>query len=98
MYEGERQFVLKNMVYQIRNVLNDPDADKTKMRKQINEAANWMDNNQAAEHDEFSAEKMKLAEVWMPTLIKANPELVTVLVDVVGGWEEMAQRSMKQNY
>ena len=51
---------LKNMAYQIRNLLDDPiisnkidDADKTKMRKQINETANWMDNNQAAEHDEF---------------------------------------------
>ena len=60
VYEGERQFVLKNMAYQIRNLLDDPiisnkidDADKTKMRKQINETANWMDNNQAAEHDAF---------------------------------------------
>ena len=41
---------------------------------------------------------MKLAEVWMPILIKANPELVNVLVELVGGWEEMAQRFMKQKY
>ena len=85
---------LENMAYQIRNLLDDPiisnkidDADKTKMRKKINETVNWMDKNQAAEHDEFLAEKMKLAEVWMPILIKANPELVNMLVDPVAGWE-----------
>ena len=55
---------LENMAYQIRNSLDDPkigdkidDADKTKMREKVGETVKWVDENQAAEVDEFEVKK-----------------------------------------
>jgi len=94
---------LENMAYQIRNLLDNPmisykidNADKTKMLKKIDETVNWVEGNQDAEVDKFLVEKRKLAEIWMPVMIKANPELVNLLVDPVTGWE-IAHRFINQN-
>merc|ERR1712045_822337 len=69
---------LENMAYQIRNSLDDPkigdkidDADKTKMREKVDETVKWVDENQAAEVDEFEAKKKELEEMWRPIMMKA---------------------------
>merc|ERR1711997_976579 len=47
------------------------DADKTKMREKVDETVKWVDENQAAEVDEFEAKKKELEEVWRPIMMKA---------------------------
>merc|ERR1719193_261670 len=69
---------LESMAYQIRNSLDDPkigekilDDDKTKIREKIDEIVKWVDENQAAEVDEFEAKKKELEEAWRPIMMKA---------------------------
>merc|ERR1712042_146030 len=65
---------LESMAYQIRNSLDDPklsgsidEGDKEK----IDETVKWVDENQAAEVDEFEAKKKELEEMWRPIMMKA---------------------------
>merc|ERR1712168_1060365 len=76
---------LENMAYQIRNSLDDPklsdkieDAEKTKIREKIDETVKWVDENQAAEVDEFEEKKKELEEMWRPIKVQ-GPLLVREL-------------------
>jgi len=69
---------LEGMAYQIRNSLDDPklsgnidEDDKKKIREKIDETVKWVDENQAAEVDEFEAQKKELEEMWRPIMMKA---------------------------
>merc|ERR1712096_153132 len=69
---------LENMAYQIRNSLDDPklsgsidEDDKKKVREKVDEMVKWVDENQAAEVDEFEAKKKELEELWRPIMMKA---------------------------
>jgi len=69
---------LESMAYQIRNSLDDPkisekisEDDKTKIKEKIDETVKWVDENQAAEVDEFEAKKKELEELWRPIMMKA---------------------------
>eukprot|EP00495_Collosphaeridae_sp_1-RS-2012_P006234 TRINITY_DN57_c0_g2_i2.p1 TRINITY_DN57_c0_g2~~TRINITY_DN57_c0_g2_i2.p1 ORF type:complete len:109 (+),score=40.47 TRINITY_DN57_c0_g2_i2:296-622(+) len=69
---------LEGMAYQIRNSLDDPklsgsidEDDKKKVREKIDEIVKWVDENQAAEVDEFEAKKKELEELWRPIMMKA---------------------------
>jgi len=66
------------LAYQIRNSLDDPklsdkidEDDKKKVREKIDETVKWVDENQAAEVDEFEAKKKELEEMWRPIMMKA---------------------------
>merc|ERR1719376_1299995 len=68
----------RGMAYQIRNSLDDPklsgsidEDDKKKVREKIDETVKWVDENQAAEVDEFEAKKKELEELWRPIMMKA---------------------------
>merc|ERR1711973_29502 len=45
--------------------------DKKKVREKIDETVKWVDENQAAEVDEFEEKKKELEEVWRPIMMKA---------------------------
>jgi len=69
---------LENMAYQIRNSLDDPkvggaisEEDKKKIREKVVEVVKWVDDNSAAEVDEFEAMKKELEETWKPIMMKA---------------------------
>merc|ERR1712142_173800 len=69
---------LEGMAYQIRNSLDDPklsgnidEDDKKKIKEKIDETVKWVDENQAAEVDEFEAKKKELEEMWRPIMMKA---------------------------
>merc|ERR1719193_2614967 len=68
---------LEGMAYQIRNSLDDPkisekisEDDKTKIKEKIDEVVKWVDENQAAEVDEFEAKKKELEDLWKPIMMK----------------------------
>jgi len=69
---------LENMAYQIRNSLDDPklsgaisEDDKKKIKEKIDETVKWVDENPAAEVDEFEEKKKELEEVWKPIMMQA---------------------------
>jgi len=69
---------LEGMAYQIRNSLDDPklsgsiaEDDKTKIKEKIDETVKWVDENQAAEVDEYEEKKKELEEMWRPIMMKA---------------------------
>merc|ERR1719150_208971 len=69
---------LENQAYNIRNSLDDEklkdhidDADKEKVRAKVDEIVKWVDENQAAELDEFQEKKKELDEIWNPIAMKA---------------------------
>merc|ERR1712183_544004 len=69
---------LESMAYQIRNSLDDPklsgnidEDEKKKVREKVDETVKWVDENQAAEVDEFEEKKKELEEMWRPIMMKA---------------------------
>merc|ERR1719510_1764446 len=69
---------LENLAYQIRNSCDDPkigaaisDEDKEKLKAKIDDTVKWVDENQAAEVDEFEEKKKELEELWKPIVMKA---------------------------
>merc|ERR1719392_177645 len=64
---------LENLAYQIRNSCDDPkigaaisEEDKTKLKAKIDDTVKWVDENQAAEVEEFEDKKKELEELWKP--------------------------------
>jgi len=69
---------LQNQAYQVRNALDDEklkphisEEDAEKLKKKVEEVVNWVDENQAAELDEYEAKKKELEEIWNPIAMKA---------------------------
>jgi len=69
---------LEQQAYQIRNALDDEklkehisEEDRTAVKAKVDETVKWVDENQAAELDEFEAKKKELDEVWNPIAMKA---------------------------
>merc|ERR1719190_71570 len=69
---------LQQQAYQVRNALDDEklkphisEEDAEKLKKKVEEVVNWVDENQAAELDEYEAKKKELEEVWNPIAMKA---------------------------
>jgi len=69
---------LENLAYQIRNSCDDPkigaaisEEDKTKLKAKIDETVKWVDENQAAEVEEFEEKKTELETLWKPIVMKA---------------------------
>jgi len=69
---------LENQAYQIRNSLDDEklkehisEEDREKVKAKVDEIVKWVDDNQAAELDEFQEKKKELDEVWNPIAMKA---------------------------
>merc|ERR1712087_181600 len=69
---------LENLAYQIRNSCDDPkigaaisDEDKATLKAKIDDTVKWVDENQAAEVDEFEEKKKELEELWKPIVMKA---------------------------
>merc|ERR1719266_131502 len=69
---------LESMAYQIRNALDDEklkphisEEDRAKLKAKVEETTKWVDENQAAELDEFQAKKKELEEIWNPIAMKA---------------------------
>merc|ERR1719266_1853191 len=69
---------LESQAYNIRNSLDDEKLsaaisaeDKEKVKKKIEETTKWVDENQAAELDEYEEKKKELEGVWRPIMMKA---------------------------
>merc|ERR1719333_981978 len=69
---------LENQAYQIRNALDDEklkphvsEEDRKKVLEKVEETVKWVDDNQAAELDEFEEKKKELDAVWNPIAMKA---------------------------
>merc|ERR1719158_2281381 len=69
---------LETMAYQIRNSLDDEklkehisEEDRKKVMEKVDETVKWVDENQAAELEEFEGKKKELEEVWNPVAMKA---------------------------
>jgi heat shock protein 5 len=65
---------LENYVYQIRNIINDDEKigdklsadDKSKLESAVQEKLSWLEENQAAEKDEFDAQYKELEKIAQP--------------------------------
>merc|ERR1712093_637158 len=73
----EAKNALENYSYSMRNSINDEKlkdkidaADKETIEKAINDATSWLDDNQAAEKEEFEAKQKELEGVCSPIMMK----------------------------
>ncbi|GAQ85122.1 heat shock protein [Klebsormidium nitens] len=67
----------ENYVYNLRNSLRDPNvggkldpADKERLEKEIEDAIQWLDNNQLADTEEFEEKQRELENVANPIMQK----------------------------
>eukprot|EP01006_Ploeotia_vitrea_P043169 TRINITY_DN66697_c7_g2_i1.p1 TRINITY_DN66697_c7_g2~~TRINITY_DN66697_c7_g2_i1.p1 ORF type:complete len:657 (-),score=444.80 TRINITY_DN66697_c7_g2_i1:880-2850(-) len=68
---------LESYAYSMRNTINDPkfsgkisEEDKSTIEKSVQETIEWLDNNDAAEKDEFEAKQKELEQVCNPIITK----------------------------
>jgi len=70
---------LENYCFTMKNSMNDSNikdkieaSDAEAVNKAIEEALQWLDNNQMAEKDEFDAKMKELQEICDPVMVKVH--------------------------
>jgi len=68
---------LENYAYSLRNTMNDDklkdkfgDGDKETLENKVNDVIGWLDDNQAAEVEEYEEKQKELEGVAMPIMQK----------------------------
>merc|ERR1711959_369151 len=73
----ESRNALENYVYSMKNTLSDSekgDADKVTIEKALEEANEWLDDNQDAEKEDFEEKLKEVQEVCSPIISKVYRE------------------------